>query len=67
MFVLFSLLQGLRNVCKLTVLANDSPHGVVSWRITDIFTDEPEGTDIILTLYIVREQGMLGNLRVTYM
>ncbi|KAL8615958.1 hypothetical protein ACOMHN_034634 [Nucella lapillus] len=57
---------GQRTEAKVTVLANDSPFGVVSWNTTAVTTSEPEGTDRILTLTMKREQGLRGTLRVSY-
>ncbi|KAL3865787.1 hypothetical protein ACJMK2_043142 [Sinanodonta woodiana] len=57
---------GLNRTAKVTVLANDSPYGVVSWETTQVTVQEPEGTDSLETLYIVREQGMMGDLQVTF-
>ncbi|XP_076465116.1 adhesion G-protein coupled receptor V1-like isoform X2 [Babylonia areolata] len=51
---------------KITVLANDSPFGVVSWSSTSLTTPEPENTNRELTLTIRREQGLRGQLRVSY-
>ena len=54
-------------MARLTVLANDSPHGVVAWELTSYDIDEPEDTDTTLTLHIVRRQGAEGHIRVSYM
>ena len=48
-------------------MANDSPHGVVAWEQSSYVTTEPEGTDITTMLHIVRTQGALGTVRVSYM
>ena len=60
-------LSGDRAAAKLTVLANDSPHGVVSWEVMNYDVEEPTDTDTTLTLHIVRKQGSEGHIRVSYM
>lgn len=50
----------------MTVLANDSPYGVVKWKFTTMTVEEPEGSDAEATLYVVREQGLAGDLQVTF-
>ncbi|KAK3601208.1 hypothetical protein CHS0354_004408 [Potamilus streckersoni] len=57
---------GMNKTAKVTVIANDSPYGVVSWETTLVTVQEPQGTDSVETLYIVREQGMMGDLQVTF-
>ena len=54
-------------MARLTVLANDSPHGVVAWEEPNYDIDEPTDTDATLTLHIVRRQGSEGHIRVSYM
>ncbi|XP_041376199.1 adhesion G-protein coupled receptor V1-like [Gigantopelta aegis] len=57
---------GTNAASKVTVLANDSPHGVVSWEKALVSTKEPIGTDLPVTLYIVREQGGKGQLQISF-
>ena len=57
---------GENNVASLIVLANDSPYGVIYWEQTSYITTEPEGFDQPIMLYILREQGTLGDIRVSY-
>ena len=59
--------SGDRSTASLTVLANDSPHGVVSWEKSSYITTEPEGTDSTTMLHIVRQQGSQGHIRVSFM
>lgn len=47
-------------------MANDSPYGVVKWSQVAVTTTEPEGSDNVVVLYITREQGLAGDLQVTY-
>ena len=61
-----ALLAGGETQASVTVLANDSPYGVVMWNVTALTTMEPDGTDKIVTLTITREQGLQGELRVSY-
>ena len=51
----------------MIVLANDSPYGVVRWEQTSYSATEPENTDSTIILFILREQGLTGDLQVTYM
>ncbi|XP_061172919.1 adhesion G-protein coupled receptor V1-like [Saccostrea echinata] len=57
---------GSNNVAKVIVQANDSPYGVVLWEKQSLTVEEPEGSDQSQTLYIIREQGMMGDLQVLY-
>ncbi|XP_055956200.1 adhesion G-protein coupled receptor V1 [Patella vulgata] len=59
---------GLANKATLIVMANDSPHGVLSWEnyATDFRITEPNGTDRTEILTIIREQGTTSEIRVTY-
>ena len=60
--------SGVEKTAKLTVLANDSPYGVVKWERESLTYSavEPDETDAIIILFIVREQGLSGDLQVTY-
>ena len=58
---------GDKAVATLTVLANDSPHGVVRWEQLTYVTTEPMGTDSTISLNILRQQGQVGHIRVAYM
>ena len=52
----------------ITVLASDSPHGVVMWDRLDHMIDEPTGSaSARVTLAMKRSQGTMGDIRVTYM
>ncbi|KAJ8304146.1 hypothetical protein KUTeg_017729 [Tegillarca granosa] len=57
---------GPNNVATLIVQANDSPYGVVLWEKGQVMVSEPNGTDYTQVIYIVREQGKMGQLHVTY-
>lgn len=50
----------------VTVLANDSPFGVVSWENTSVTVKEPEETDQAVNLVIIRQQGLQQSIRVDY-
>lgn len=58
--------SGEATMSAVTVLASDSPYGVVSWQTTSISTPEPEGTDSSVNLTVIRDQGLQGQLRVSY-
>ncbi len=57
---------GSARSATLTVLANDSPHGVVSWERSKYVTPEPDGSDAVVTLHVVRQQGSEGHIRVAF-
>ncbi|XP_052793587.1 adhesion G-protein coupled receptor V1-like [Mya arenaria] len=57
---------GANKTAMVIVLANDSPYGVVRWEKSTITVQEPEGSDATIILNIVREQGLTGDLQVTY-
>lgn len=50
----------------MVVQANDSPYGVVLWERQSVTVNEPEGSDQSLTVYIIRQQGLMGDLQVLY-
>ena len=58
---------GSNNVARFTVLANDSPFGIVLWEEPTYLTTEPDGVDSTVRLHIIRRQGDKGLLRITYM
>ncbi|XP_061478182.1 adhesion G-protein coupled receptor V1 isoform X3 [Rhineura floridana] len=50
----------------LSILPNDSPYGVVGWHTNSVFVKvaEPEEKPTIVTLYVLREQGFVGDISV---
>ncbi|XP_072038274.1 adhesion G-protein coupled receptor V1-like [Amphiura filiformis] len=58
------------NTARMTILANDSPHGVFSWTLESLFNAvyEPEGSQppSTVTLSVQREQGSIGQVQVYY-
>lgn len=60
------MFTGNNNVAKITVMANDSPHGVVSWLKTQASFDEPLGQGSKVSLRVIREQGTMGTIVVSY-
>lgn len=59
-------ISGKNNVAKLIVQANDSPYGVVLWERESVTLPEPDGTDLTQEVYITRQQGMMGQLQVSF-
>lgn len=57
---------GPHNMATIVVQANDSPYGVVLWERQSVAVNEPERSDQSQTLYITRQQGMMGDLQVMY-
>ena len=63
----FTCIGELRSA-TLIILANDSPYGLIRWEKQTVIVAEPdELEDISLPLSIVREQGALGDLEISYM
>ncbi|XP_072270059.1 adhesion G-protein coupled receptor V1 [Pyxicephalus adspersus] len=61
-----AILDLSRSKAVLTILPNDSPHGVVGWHVnsSSIKVNEPEGNATIITLQVTREQGFVGDIAV---
>lgn len=59
-------ISGKNNVAKIIVQANDSPYGVVLWERESFTLPEPDGTDLTQEVYITRQQGMMGQLQVSF-
>ncbi|XP_070543508.1 adhesion G-protein coupled receptor V1-like isoform X2 [Ptychodera flava] len=63
-------ISSTEDMARLTVIANDSPHGVIAWSLDSLrmTVDEPEQEDFTatVTLKITREQGSQGTVSVTY-
>eukprot|EP00058_Branchiostoma_floridae_P024219 XP_002609709.1 hypothetical protein BRAFLDRAFT_102479 [Branchiostoma floridae] len=62
-----SQLNPQRSSVLLTILPNDSPHGVVGWTSDSLRVIVPETErQSTVTLTIGREQGTLGDLQISY-
>ncbi|XP_053330924.1 adhesion G-protein coupled receptor V1 [Spea bombifrons] len=50
----------------LTILPNDSPHGVIGWDVNSLAVrvEEPTGNATLITLQINREQGFTGDIAI---
>ncbi|KAM3940659.1 adhesion G-protein coupled receptor V1 isoform 2-T2 [Leptodactylus fuscus] len=61
-----AILDPNRSAAVLTILPNDSPHGVVGWHKNSfsVKVDEPEVNQVIITLQITREQGFVGDIAI---
>ncbi|XP_073480601.1 adhesion G-protein coupled receptor V1 isoform X2 [Aquarana catesbeiana] len=61
-----AILDPSRSKALLTILPNDSPHGIVGWHInsSSVKVNEPEGNSTIITLQVTREQGFVGDIAV---
>ncbi|KAG9488005.1 hypothetical protein GDO78_007684 [Eleutherodactylus coqui] len=61
-----AILDPKRSTAVLTILPNDSPHGVVGWHINSfsVKVDEPIGNPMMITLQITREQGFVGDIAI---
>ena len=60
----------VNSAASLTVLANDSPHGVFAWTLNSLFSvvNEPEGSQPsgTVVLHVLREQGSTGAVNIRY-
>lgn len=50
----------------LIIPANDDPHGVISWKNTLIISQEDGPKNTTLSVYIMRQFGLLGDIVVAY-
>lgn len=50
----------------LIIPANDDPHGVISWKDTLIISQEDGPKNTTLSVYIMRQFGLLGDIVVAY-
>lgn len=56
-----TIVQG-EDVAFITVSANDAPHGVLVWSVSNISVVEMEGENSSLTLTLIREFGTIGDI-----
>ncbi|CAI9572523.1 unnamed protein product, partial [Staurois parvus] len=61
-----AILDPSRSKALLTILPNDSPHGIIGWNVnsSSVKVTEPEGNSTIITLQVTREQGLVGDIAV---
>ncbi|XP_075069096.1 adhesion G-protein coupled receptor V1 [Mixophyes fleayi] len=61
-----AILDPVRSKAVLTILPNDSPHGVIGWHVSSytVKVNEPEGYPTVTTLQITREQGFVGDISI---
>lgn len=52
-----------RSIAVVTVSANDEPHGVFQWTVNTMDIIE---ADQIVSFYIIREFGTIGDVALTY-
>ncbi len=60
-----TLING-RSQSVLTVAANDDPHGLFVWSSNNIDIEELDNNSNIVTVYILREFGVIGDVTVNY-
>lgn len=46
--------------------ANDNPHGVISWKQALVISQEDGPTNVTLSVYIMRQFGLIGDIVVSY-
>lgn len=50
----------------LIIPANDEPHGVISWRNAVVISQEEGPKNVTLSLFIMRQFGLIGDIVVAY-
>ena len=60
-----TLISG-RSTSVITVSANDDPHGLFLWSSETLDVEELEDTGNVVTVYILREFGTIGDVIVNY-
>ena len=61
-----AVLNTARVTAMLIIPANDDPHGVVSWKNTLIISQEDGPKNATLSVYIMRQFGLIGDIVVSY-
>lgn len=61
-----AVLNTARVTAMLIVPANDDPYGVISWKNTLIISQEDGPKNTTLSVYIMRQFGVIGDIVVSY-
>lgn len=61
-----AVLNTARVTALLIIPANDDPHGVISWKNTLIISQEDGPKNTTLSVYIMRQFGLLEDIVVAY-
>ena len=61
-----AVLNTARVTAMLIIPANDDPYGVISWKNTLIISQEAVPTNTTLSVYIMRQFGVIGDIVVSY-
>lgn len=61
-----AVLNTARVTAMLIIPANDDPYGVISWKNTLIISQEDGPKNTTLSVYIMREFGLIGDVVVSY-
>ena len=61
-----AMISSSSGVAVITVLANDDPHGVITWASTTAIATETESDSNDVLLTIVREFGVVGTVEVSF-
>ena len=61
-----AVLNTARVTAMLIIPANDDPHGVISWKNTLVLSQEDGPKNITLSVYIMRQLGLIGDVVVSY-
>ncbi len=61
-----AVLNTARVTAMLIIPANDDPHGVISWKNTLVISQEDGPKNTTLSVYIMRQFGLIGDIVVSY-
>lgn len=60
------MLNSARVTAMLIIPANDDPHGVISWRTALVISQEDGPKNVTLSVYIMRQFGLIGDIVISY-
>ena len=60
------MLNTARTTAMLVIPANDDPHGIISWKNSLIISQENGPKNVTLSVSIMRQFGLIGDLVVAY-
>ena len=61
-----AVLNTARTTAMLVIPANDDPHGIISWKNSLIISQENGPKNVTVSVSIMRQFGLIGDLVVAY-
>ena len=61
-----AVLNTARTTAMLVIPANDDPHGIISWKNSLIISQDNGPKNVTLSVSIMRQFGLIGDLVVAY-